>query len=55
LMECINKSRKRVWKKRGKELLRDALIDIDGTLVLIQANPSAWKGEKRLEIPSSIA
>jgi len=34
LMECINKSRKRIWKKRGKELLRDALIDIDGTLVL---------------------
>jgi len=33
LMECINKSRKRVWKKRGKELLKDALIDIDGTLV----------------------
>lgn len=32
LMECINKSRKRVWKKRGKKLLKDALIDIDGTL-----------------------
>ena len=32
LMECINKSRKRVWKRRGKELLKDALIDIDGTL-----------------------
>lgn len=32
LMECINESRKRVWKKRGKKLLKDALIDIDGTL-----------------------
>jgi Transposase DDE domain group 1 len=32
LMECFNRTRRRVWKKRGKQLLRDALIDIDGTL-----------------------
>lgn len=32
LMECINRSRKHVWKKRGKGLLKDALIDVDGTL-----------------------
>ncbi len=32
LMDCINESRQRVWKKRGKDLLKDALIDIDGTL-----------------------
>ena len=32
LMECINRTRKRVWKKRAKHLLKDALIDVDGTL-----------------------
>jgi hypothetical protein len=32
LMEGINCARKRVWKKRGRKLLRDALIDTDGTL-----------------------
>jgi hypothetical protein len=32
LMECINGARQRVWKKRGQALLRDALIDIDGTM-----------------------
>ncbi|MFC1462004.1 IS1380 family transposase [Verrucomicrobiota bacterium] len=32
LMECINRTRERVWKKRGKHLLKDALIDVDGTL-----------------------
>lgn len=32
LMECFNASRKRVWKKRGRKLLKDALIDTDGTL-----------------------
>jgi len=43
LMECINQSRKRVWKKRGKKLLKDALIDIDGTLAGTAANVrEAW-------------
>ena len=32
LMDCFNASRKRVWKKRGRKLLKDALIDTDGTL-----------------------
>ncbi len=32
LMDCINCARQRVWKKRGRKLLKDALIDIDGTL-----------------------
>ena len=32
LQECINRSRKRVWKKRGRKLLKDAVIDVDGTL-----------------------
>ena len=32
LMECFNRMRQRVWKKRGRKLLRDALIDIDGTM-----------------------
>jgi hypothetical protein len=32
LMECFNRSRRRVWKKRGRKLLKDALIDTDGTL-----------------------
>jgi hypothetical protein len=32
LQECINTSRKRVWKKRGKKVMKDSLIDVDGTL-----------------------
>jgi hypothetical protein len=32
LMECFNRTRQRVWKKRGKKLLKEALIDTDGTL-----------------------
>ena len=32
LMECINAGRRRVWKKRGSKLLRNALIDVDGTI-----------------------
>jgi hypothetical protein len=32
LMECFNSSRQRVWKKRGRKLLKEALIDVDGTL-----------------------
>ena len=33
LMDCINRSRARLWNTRGRELLREeALIDIDGTL-----------------------
>jgi hypothetical protein len=32
LMECFNRTRRRVWKKRGRKLLKDALIDTDGTL-----------------------
>ena len=31
LMECINDTRQRVWKKRGRKLLKDARIDVDGT------------------------
>lgn len=32
LMECINTARKNVWEKGGRELLEEALIDIDGTI-----------------------
>lgn len=32
LMESFNTSRRRIWKKRGRKLLRNALIDIDGTI-----------------------
>jgi hypothetical protein len=33
LMDCINRARTKLWKTRGRDLLRDeALIDIDGTL-----------------------
>ena len=32
LMDSINRTRTRVWKKRAKGLLKDALIDVDGTL-----------------------
>jgi hypothetical protein len=32
LMECFNRTRERVWKKSGRKLLKDALIDIDGTI-----------------------
>lgn len=32
LMECINTIRQRMWKKRARNLLKDALIDVDGTL-----------------------
>ena len=32
LMECFNRTRKKVWKKRGRKRLKDALIDVDGTL-----------------------
>jgi len=32
LMECINRSRQKIWKRRGKGLLGEALIDADGTL-----------------------
>ena len=32
LMEGINRTRRRVWRKRGRKLLKDALIDTDGTL-----------------------
>jgi hypothetical protein len=32
LMEAINGTRRRVWGKRGRKLLKEALIDIDGTL-----------------------
>lgn len=32
LMEAINTIRRRVWKNRGRDLLDEALIDIDGTL-----------------------
>ena len=32
LMESFNRTRWKVWKKRGKTLLKDAYIDVDGTL-----------------------
>lgn len=32
LMECVNTARKNVWEKGGRELLEEALIDIDGTI-----------------------
>ena len=32
LMDCVNVTRKRVWKKRCRKLLKNALIDVDGTL-----------------------
>lgn len=32
LMECFNTGRRRVWKRIGRKLLRDALIDVDGTI-----------------------
>jgi len=32
LMECINRRRQRVWKKRARKLLKHAVIDTDGTL-----------------------
>ena len=32
-MDCINRSRTKLWKTRGCDLLKEeALIDIDGTL-----------------------
>lgn len=32
MMDCINTARQKIWKKRGKRLLRDAIIDVDGTI-----------------------
>ncbi|WKZ21134.1 MAG: IS1380 family transposase [Candidatus Brocadiaceae baterium WH-1] len=32
LMECINTGRLRVWKEARKEILEEALVDIDGTI-----------------------
>ena len=32
LMDCINRVRTRIWKKRARGELKEALIDIDGTL-----------------------
>ncbi len=32
LMECINTSRQRVWEEQGADFLREAIIDVDGTL-----------------------
>ena len=32
LMECVNTTRKNVWKKCGRGILEEALIDIDGTI-----------------------
>ena len=31
-MDCINRVRTRIWKKRARGELKEALIDIDGTL-----------------------
>jgi len=32
LMDCINNARQRVWSKAPRELLKEAIIDVDGTL-----------------------
>ncbi len=32
LMESVNRTRRRVWRKRGRKRLRDAWLDIDGTV-----------------------
>ncbi len=32
MMDCFNASRRRVWRKRGRKYLQNALIDIDGTI-----------------------
>jgi len=32
LMDCINNARQRVWSKAPKGLLKEAIIDVDGTL-----------------------
>lgn len=32
LMECVNTVRSRVWKEGRKEKLKEALIDVDGTI-----------------------
>ena len=40
LMDCINRARTKLWKSRGRDLLREeALIDIDGTL----APTTGWR------------
>ena len=32
LMERVNRTRERVWEKRGRRFLKEALVDIDGTM-----------------------
>ncbi len=32
LMECINNTREKVWSEAPRELLKEAIIDVDGTL-----------------------
>ncbi|MEZ5308539.1 MAG: IS1380 family transposase, partial [Pyrinomonadaceae bacterium] len=32
LMEAVNDSRRRVWRMRGRGMLKEALIDVDGTI-----------------------
>jgi len=32
LMDCINNTRERVWTERGTDFLKEALIDVDGTI-----------------------
>jgi hypothetical protein len=51
LMEAINRVRVKVWRKRGRKRLRDAKIDMDGTLapmVVVRKNISREKGEEVL-------
>ncbi len=36
LMECVNEARELVWRKRARKLLRDAVIDVDGTVAPTQ-------------------
>jgi hypothetical protein len=39
LMDCINRSRTKLWNVRGRDLLEEALVDIDGTL----APTTGWR------------
>lgn len=32
LMECVNRIREKVWKQMNKDIVREAIIDIDGTI-----------------------
>jgi hypothetical protein len=50
LMECFNRRRQRVWNKRGRKLLKDAVIDTDGTLAPTHGQCKAGMGLTRTGI-----